>query len=302
MIIKSFKVNDYLTLKLEKGKTNIYINNEKFILCKSLILEVPIDDTVLLGELESIDEFSDNFKNSVGSHQSRSQKIPSEVEFWGHCSNMQMWVEHNYNTNLLHSNIAFPLLKRLTEAGDLIAQKVFKDEIIKRIQSEYIPTVIYLITSNFLDFFSQEEFEVLIEDIKNHEYLLEKKTLDLIYSFKDKYLGVHDLVFLIEHPKINFFELMIEFGKELFEKDGEYIGECRLWITDLLHKLVEREPRYLASKINELILEDIIKVREYEIPSDRWGFKEVKIDYSLMDEFSILLYNRLRHSLMKYNV
>lgn len=115
-------------------------------------------------------------------------------------------------------------------------------------------------------------------------------------------MSTRDLIFLIEHPKINFFELIIEFGKEFFEKDGDYIGEFRHWVTGLLSKLVEKEPRYLTDKINELIVEDVIQVREHEIPNEKLGFSEVKIDYSLMDEFSILLYNRLRYSLMKYNV
>ena len=299
---KQFKINKYITLKLEKSRTNIYINNEKFIQCKFLLLDIPIKDAVGLDELESVDEFSEQFGNPFYFRASQFQKFPPEVEFWGHCSNLQMWVEHNYNTNLLHSNIAFPLLKKLTEVGDPKARKVFKDEIVKRIESGYVPTIIYLIVSNFLGAFTQEEFEVLIETVKKSEYILEEKTLDLIWSFKSKYLGVNDLIFLIEHPKINLFELLIEFGKKFFDRDGDYIGEFRQWITDLLGRLVKRRPKYLASKINELIVEDIIKVREHEIFNEKLGIHETKVDYSLMDEFSILLYNRLRYSLMKYNV
>jgi len=299
---KEFKINKYITLKLEKSRTNIYINNEKFIQCKFLLIEIPIKNAVGLDELKSVDEFSEKFGNPFYYRASQSQKIPLETEFWGHCSNLQVWAEHGYNTDLLHSNIAFPLLKRLSEVGDPKARRVFKDEIIKKIESGYIPTIIYLILSNFLALFSQEEFEVLIETVKKSEFVLEEKTLDLIWSFKNKYLGVNELLFLIEHPKINLFELLIEFGKKLFDRDGDYIGEFRQWITDLLGRLVKWRPKYLANKINELIVEDIIKVREHEIFNEKLGNNEIKIDYSLMDEFSILLYNRLRYSLMKYNV
>ena len=44
---------------------------------------------------------------------------------------MQVWAEHNYYTRLLHRDITFPLLKKLTEGGDPLARKVFKEEIAK---------------------------------------------------------------------------------------------------------------------------------------------------------------------------
>lgn len=43
--------------------------------------------------------------------------------------------ENNYDTRLLHRNIAFPLLKKLTDAEDPLAKKVFRKEIIKRYKS-----------------------------------------------------------------------------------------------------------------------------------------------------------------------
>ncbi|GAH27524.1 unnamed protein product, partial [marine sediment metagenome] len=60
--------------------------------------------------------------------------ITPEQEFWAHCSNLQTWAEHHYDTRLLHSNISFPLLRRLTEAGDPVAKQFFKDEIAERIK------------------------------------------------------------------------------------------------------------------------------------------------------------------------
>jgi len=38
-----FQINQYITLKLEYNKTAIYINNERFINCKYLLLNIPID-------------------------------------------------------------------------------------------------------------------------------------------------------------------------------------------------------------------------------------------------------------------
>ncbi len=60
------------------------------------------------------------------------------------------------------------MLKKLNDVGDSPARKVLKDEVIKRIKNGYISTIIYLTLSKFLDIFSQEEFETLIEDIKKN--------------------------------------------------------------------------------------------------------------------------------------
>jgi hypothetical protein len=56
----------------------------------------------------------DNFYVSLET----STNIPPEIRFWAHCSNLETWGENNYDTRLIHSNLAFPLLKKLTEAGD----------------------------------------------------------------------------------------------------------------------------------------------------------------------------------------
>ncbi|KKL78605.1 hypothetical protein LCGC14_2023170 [marine sediment metagenome] len=39
-----FQVNELITLKLEKNKTNIYVNNKLFKQCKFLLLEIPIPE------------------------------------------------------------------------------------------------------------------------------------------------------------------------------------------------------------------------------------------------------------------
>ncbi|KKN09903.1 hypothetical protein LCGC14_1041930 [marine sediment metagenome] len=136
-------------------------------------------------------------------------------------------MEQDYNTSLLHSNLAFPLLNILNEVRDSPARKALKDEVVKRIKNSYVSMIIYLMVSKFLDIFSQEEFDTLIEDIKKNEYVLNETTLDLICSFhvERSILSVIDLIFLIEHPKINLYELLIKFGKNFFEKDSNYIGE-----------------------------------------------------------------------------
>jgi len=125
--MKEFRVNKYLTLKLENGRTNLYIKREHFRQCTILLLDIPITKISDFDEIQSIDEISDNQKYDKEISSDNSISLPLDVIFWGHCSNLQAWYEHDYNTRLLHRNLSFPLLKRLTEVGDPLAKRVFKE-------------------------------------------------------------------------------------------------------------------------------------------------------------------------------
>lgn len=131
-----FKVNDFITLKLERVDGNvetvIYVAGKRFRQCKFLLLEIPVNEIQSFDDIVSIDEAAEKLDHSQERGDFYERKIPAEIEFWGHCSNMQVWYEHDYDTRLLHSNLAFPLLKKLTNVGDHLARRVFKEEIAKR--------------------------------------------------------------------------------------------------------------------------------------------------------------------------
>ena len=54
--MKEFRVNEYITLKLEDGKTNIYVNNQLFRQCKTLLLDISLDQISSFDDIVSIDE------------------------------------------------------------------------------------------------------------------------------------------------------------------------------------------------------------------------------------------------------
>ena len=160
--IKEFKINQYLKLKLEGGRTNIYVNNRRFIQCMYLLLNIPVDRIEEYDEIESIDEASVKLDRSM---ERNHRKVPPETEFWGHCSNIQAWVDNEYDTRILHRNIAFPLLKALVDAGDPIAKRKFKEEIAIRYATGH-PTVIRFLTQNgYLYYLTEDEFESMLIDI-----------------------------------------------------------------------------------------------------------------------------------------
>ena len=147
--MQEFKVNQYLSLRLEKGKTNIYVAGEMFRQCKRLIVEISVNEVNNFSEIKSIDSL---FEKQEIFLEELKHNIPPEVEFWGHCSNLQVWEEYNYDTRLLHSNLAFPLLKKLADVGDSIAKSVFKEEIVRRIGTGVPSVVEYLIEEFYLQF------------------------------------------------------------------------------------------------------------------------------------------------------
>jgi hypothetical protein len=158
---KEFIINQYLSVRLRKEETMIYIVGEPFIQCKFLLLNIPIAEISTFDEIESIDEAAEKLDEEA-EWEIKKIRLPAEVEFWGHCSNLQVWAEHSYDTRLIHSNLAFPLLKRLTEVGDPLAKKIFKSEVMKRYENGTERTRCYLISEGFLDFLNYEEYLNLI--------------------------------------------------------------------------------------------------------------------------------------------
>ena len=162
---QEFEVNEFLTVHLEEPidpratryQTVIYIGGRYFRQCKFLLLDIPVDKVSSFDEIDSIDEAAERLDKSQESIEGYEPNIPPEVEFWGHCSNLQVWYENDYDTRLLHSNLAFPLLKQLTEAGDLLARQVFKQEIAKRLDSRFLPTLTFLKQEGYFKYLSREE-------------------------------------------------------------------------------------------------------------------------------------------------
>ncbi|MBA7560781.1 hypothetical protein ES708_02412 [subsurface metagenome] len=128
----------------------------------------------LYDEVDSIDEAANLYSKHVFQNRivrgpmaipvpDQRHEITPEQEFWGHCSNIQAWVEHDYDTRILMRNISFPLLRELAKAGDPVASKVFKEEIALRLESGYPSVVQYLLNQGYIRYFTPSEFKTIIE-------------------------------------------------------------------------------------------------------------------------------------------
>ena len=76
--------------------------------------------------------------------------------------NLQVWAEYNYDTRLLKSDLAFPLLKKLVDVGDIKAEKVFKEEIAKRLSSGYYNIIEYLFEQDYIKYLGNKELWKII--------------------------------------------------------------------------------------------------------------------------------------------
>lgn len=185
-------INDYITLKLSvEGNTEIFLDGENFDQCVHLVFQIPVDFIENFDEINSIDEAEVLYKSSMDeivdeldtlreNRQEEKYEIIPEEEFRAHVSNLQAWVEHDYDTRLLHRSLAFPLLKSLTELGDPLAKKVFKVEIATRLESGSLNVLIYLVNESYLDYLNKEEIEVLFNNTNSNIYK------NLLEALKDK--------------------------------------------------------------------------------------------------------------------
>ncbi len=164
--LKVFKVNDHITLKLFGKKTAIYVCNELFSICKRLVLNIPKKEINSYNDFDSIDEIIEHYETITTSPKSFPNQITSEEEFWGHCSNIQAWVEHNYDTKVLQSTrLSFPILKKLVDNDVRGALPILKEEIIMRLKSMSGDILLFFLEEGYMRLLSGEE---LFYSLLNH--------------------------------------------------------------------------------------------------------------------------------------
>lgn len=175
---KEFKVDEYITLKLDHyGKTFIYVNEERFDQCMFLMLNIFKKDvnTKEHQQIDSIDEAAALYSNEARGMENNHGMVKSEVEFWGHCSNIQAWSENNYDPRIIHGSLAFPLLKKLADVGCKKAIPMLKDEIVYRLEHGTMNTIRFFLEQKYFNYFTYEEIMTLRENFDpEHMYSFDK--------------------------------------------------------------------------------------------------------------------------------
>ncbi|MFX1327648.1 MAG: hypothetical protein ACFE91_05820 [Promethearchaeota archaeon] len=220
------KINDFLELRLEDGKTNIYVNNRLFMKCKYILLNIPLDRIEDINKINSIDDVTGKLKGFFEFIEDKNINIAPETLFWAHCSNLQAWYENKYNTCLIHSNLAFPLLKELAKAGDYLAANVFKEEVAKRFETKNLNLIQYLLYNKYLDYLRKEELDILLKQVKdNLTNIINKQLNNLIKSALNNYRRINELIDIIIFFDLNYNQnLIFHVFKKLNEDLKSHFG------------------------------------------------------------------------------
>jgi len=90
-------------------------------------------------------------------HDKKNGKNAIEILFNGLYLGIRVWSENNYNSQLLHFKISFPLLKKLREVGETKFQIIFQQEILKGYTTSTVKVKQFLEQNGYLklirDFF-----------------------------------------------------------------------------------------------------------------------------------------------------
>jgi len=242
-----FRINKYITLRLEHNHTTIYVNNERFDQCKRILFKNP-QNNEKQRIIDSIDEAIQVLSDHIPmDYRSSEFHLTPEMEFWAHCSNLQAWVENDYDTRLLHSNLAFPLLKKMVEVGDPKAFSVFKEEIARRFLSGFPPVIQFLLNQGYLEYLNKEESEVLLDEF---EKLLDNPNSDLHDIKNSTILANLADYYLKRGMYYNFVRSLKLASKEssLDKRTLNQLGEAYIFLEkynkaiDLLKKCIELPP------------------------------------------------------------
>lgn len=131
--MKEFAVNKHLKLTLEGGETKIYVGGKYFRTCKYLLANTTLERLNNSELIDSIDDLEGELSQELeedfdkDNNEIKKYAISPEDEFWGHCSNLEAWVKYNYNTKLLHRNLAFWLLHELGKIDDYAKIRFFEE-------------------------------------------------------------------------------------------------------------------------------------------------------------------------------
>ena len=228
---------DGRTKRLKRNKTHIYINNQRFIICAHILIDIPVRNIPRYDEIKSIDEAIDSFKST----EIIKYMISPEEEFMGHCSNIQAFFENGLNTDILHTNIAFPLLRKLVELRFEPARRVFKQEIVERYNNGTQNSRYFLSSGGYLNYLNKEERQAL----KWYKTTLVHRPDYIYFLFKIAILGddgVGRSTLAIDHFNSRDYDPRPIIGVNFAIKEialNNYEGKFQIWFPSNLKRFEE---------------------------------------------------------------
>jgi len=136
--------------------------------------------------------------------------------------NLQVWVEHDYDTRLLHSTLAFPLLEELAQFNAPKAKIRFREEIAKRLESGYPSVVNFLYEEDFIyRYLTHEEVFNIILDSDEASTIFELEKLIGEQLIHDCAI-IEPNTFTIKNKKVSQINLKGSKSTELLKKIQDF--------------------------------------------------------------------------------
>ena len=197
---KEFIVSDLITLELENTPENrsiiVLLNGEKFFFHPRSLYSIKLYLKMTDSKEDRFINYGDHAGEYTPEYRAFLKKVSFEQEFWVYCSNIQAWVENNYDTELLDYCCAFPILRKLDELGDANAQKAYKKEILKGLTSTNEELITFLLEKEYFNYLDIEERKrVLLTIFEKNSYTFISDILNLNRNYPskpfDRYMPKH---------------------------------------------------------------------------------------------------------------
>jgi hypothetical protein len=162
MVVK-IVINAYIDVVWDPSTRNVYVAvaGKKVRYCSFLLVRIQSSS-----DISSIDDLAndENARSLEGVNVERELGMTPEEHLQAHASNIQAWVENDYNPAIIHSNIAFPLLEALAGAGDQKARRVLEIGIRERVVLGSSSSRLAMLESGIADYLDHDTTMMLARD------------------------------------------------------------------------------------------------------------------------------------------
>ena len=183
-------INNFLDVIYDEQakRARVLVDGKPFLHCSFVVADIPSTDR----DIQSIDDLAQYQDARILEGDNVRKYLTPIEEVFAHASNLQAWAEHGYDTRLLHSNIAFPLLKELANAGDETAARAFKIELEERIDNgnaQSCEAILQICTNLILD---EDILEMLWQRF-NHNAAIRQFIIEMHSDSITDHISLHNL-------------------------------------------------------------------------------------------------------------
>jgi len=179
------QVNKFLEVVYDEqaSRARVIVDGKPFLHCSFIVADIASTNH----DIQSIDDLAQYQDARILEGRNVREYLTPAEEVFAHASNLQAWAEYGYDTRLLHSNIAFPLLKELASAGDDIAARVLPAEVDARLRDGNTDTRNFII-EQYGEMLNNDSIKFLANDVVNLLVVLRLLTTRIDVLTKEKIL------------------------------------------------------------------------------------------------------------------